>query len=324
MVIIALYVDDTIIASNCNKMLRDAKKVLNEKFDMTDLGEVKSILGMSIKRNRNKGVLTIDQSAYLQSVLERFGMADCNPVSTPMEPGKHYEETPDDEEGFKTREFQALIGSLVYASIATRPDISEAVGKLSQHMSRPNKEHWVAAKRVLRYIKGTLQFGLNFERSDNFELIGYSDADWAGDVDTRKSTSGYIFKLGKATVAWASKKQSVVALSTTEAEYIALCSATQEAVWLRRLLRSLREEQARSTKVFEDNRGAISLSKNPKDHTRTKHIDIKYHYVRDAVQKNEIDVQHSETKQMIADTLTKGLPKPAFEKHRGSMNIGAC
>ena len=320
-VIIALYVDDTIIASNCNEMLLDAKKMLNEKFDMTDLGEVKSILGMSVERNRAKGVLTINQSAYLRSVLERFGMADCNPVSTPMEPGKHYEKTPDDEEGFNTREFQALIGSLVYASIATRPDISEAVGKLSQHMSKPNKEHWAAAKRVLRYIKGTLQFGLYFERSDNFELIGYSDADWAGDVDTRKSTSGYIFMLGKATVAWASKKQSVVALSTTEAEYIALCSATQEAVWLRRLLQSLREGQARPTTIFEDNRGAISLSKNPKDHTRTKHIDIKYHYVRDAVQNNEIDIQPCETKQMIADNLTKGLPKPAFEKHRNAMNV---
>ena len=320
-VIIALYVDDTIIASNCNEMLHDAKKMLNEKFDMTDLGEVKSILGMSVERNRAKGVLTINQSAYLQSALERFGMADCNPVSTPMEPGKHYEKTPDDEEGFNTREFQALIGSLVYASIATRPDISEAVGKLSQHMSRPNKEHWAAAKRVLRYIKGTLQFGLNFERSDNFKLIGYSDADWAGDVDTRKSTSGYVFMLGKATVAWASKKQSVVALSTTEAEYIALCSATQEAVWLRRLLQSLREGQARPTTIFEDNRGAISLSKNPKDHTRTKHIDIKYHYVRDAVQNNEIDIQPCETKLMIADQLTKGLPKPAFEKHRNAMNV---
>ena len=127
--------------------------------------------------------------------------------------------------------------------------------------------------------------------------------------------------LGKATVAWASKKQSVVALSTTEAEYIALCSATQEAVWLRRLLQSLREGQARPTTIFEDNRGAISLSKNPKDHTRTKHIDIKYHYVRDAVQNNEIDIQPCETKLMIADQLTKGLPKPAFEKHRNAMNV---
>ena len=125
-------------------------------------------------------------------------------------------------------------------------------------------------------------------------------------------------------VAWASKKQSVVTLSTTEAEYIALCSATQEAVWLRRLLESLRQGQARPTTVHEDNRGAISLSKNPKDHARTKHIDIKYHYVRDAVQKNYINVEHCETKRMIADTLTKGLPKPAFEQHRNAMNIGAC
>ena len=323
-VILALYVDDTVIASNCDKMLKSAKKMLNEKFDMTDLGEAKSVLGMSIKRNRNEGMLTIDQSAYLRSVLERFGMADCKPVSTPMEPGKHLEKTPDTEEGVEIRNFQALIGSLVYASIATRPDISEAVGKLSQHMSKPNKEHWVAAKRVLRYVKGTLDLGLKFERSNDFELVGYSDADWAGDVDTRKSTSGYVFMLGNAVISWASKKQSVVALSTTEAEYIALCSASQETVWVRRLLESLRVRQVGPTTVFEDNQGTIFLSKNPKDHSRTKHIDIKYHYVRQAVQKGEIDVRYCETKRMIADTLTKGLPKPAFEKHRGSMNIETC
>ena len=291
MVVIALYVDDTVIASDCNKMLHAAKRMLSEKFDMTDLGEAKSILGMSIRRNRKKGVLFVNQSAYLQSVLERFGMAECNPVSTPMEPGKHYEKTPDNEDGLDTREFQALIGSLVYASIATRPDISEAVGKLSQHMARPSKEHWTAAKRVLRYVKGTVELGLKFEHSTKFELVGYSDADWAGDVDTRKSTSGYAFMLGKAIVAWASKQQSVVALSTTEAEYIALASATKAAVWLRRLLQSLGEGQVRSTTIFEDNRGAISLSTNPKDHSRTKHIDIKYHYVRHAVQMKEIDVE---------------------------------
>lgn len=130
--------------------------------------------------------------------------------------------------------------------------------------------------------------------------------------------------LGNAVISWASKKQSVVALSTTEAEYIALCSASQETVWLRRLLESVRVRQVGPTTVFEDNQGTIFLSKNPKDHSRTKHIDIKFHYVRQAVQKGEIDVRYCETKRMIADTLTKGLPKPAFEKHRGSMNIETC
>ena len=191
-------------------------------------------------------------------------------------------------------------------------------------MAKPSSEHWVAAKRVLRYIKGTVNVGLVFRKSDKFDLVGYSDADWAGDVDSRKSTSGYVFMLGNSVISWTSKKQPVVALSTTEAEYIALCLATQEAVWLRRLLASVGQNQKESTKIFEDNQGTIHISKNPRHHPRTKHIDIKYHYVRESVQKNVINVVHCDTNRMVADTFTKGLPKPAFEKHRASMNVGPC
>ena len=322
--IIALYIDDTVIASNCEDMMKSAKKMLNEKFDMTDLGEVKSVLGMAVKRNRKEGILTIDQSSYVQNVLKRFGMDNCNPVSTPLEPGKHFTKTPENEEGVDTQQFQALVGSLIYASIATRPDISHSVAILSRHMSKPSKDHWGGAKRVLRYLKGTINLGLTFKRSSDFQLVGYSDADWAGDVDSRKSTSGYIFKIGDCMISWKSQKQSIVALSTTEAEYTALCSATQESVWLRRLLESINQRQNGSTTIFEDNQGAIYLSKNPRDHARTKHIDIKYHYTRDAVQRNIVNIARCDTKQMLADIFTKGLPKAAFCKHREAMKLGPC
>ena len=171
-------------------------------------------------------------------------------------------------------------------------------------------------KRVLRYVKGTLEYGLTYRYSDEFPLTGYSDADWAGDETTRKSMSGYTFKLGECTISWGSKKQSMVALSTTEAEYIALSLACQEAVWLRNLLADIQLEQAVTT-IHEDNQGAIALSKNPTSHSRTKHIDIKYHYVRDLITRNEINVIYCPSNNMIADLFTKGLPRIQYEQLRG-------
>ena len=197
---------------------------------MEDLGEIKYILGMRVKRDRQTVTLSIDQRGYLEGVLKRFGMDECNPVSTPVEPGKELTKTDENEAGVDTQRYQEIVGSLIYAAITTRPDITHAVNILSQQMAKPNNEHWSAAKRVLRYLKGTLDVGIVYRKSDNFELVGYSDADWAGCVDSRKSTSGYVFMLGGNVISWTSKKQPGVALSTTEAEYIALCLATQEAM----------------------------------------------------------------------------------------------
>lgn len=152
-------------------------------------------------------------------------------------------------------------------------------------------------------------------------LRGFADADWAGDVITRKSTSGYVFQIGNSTISWKSKRQSIVALSSTEAEYVSLCSATQEAVWLRVLLDGMGFKQANATTIFEDNQGAIALAKNPAHHSRTKHIDIKYHYIRDAVSTKEIKLKYCPTQEMIADLLTKGLPRPQFEKLRLELGV---
>ena len=172
-----------------------------------------------------------------------------------MEPGKKYDKLPDDQDPVDIQRYQATIGSLTYASIATRPDISSAVGVLSQFMSRPGPEHWAGIKRVFRYIKGTLDFGLKFVVSNegNLSLQGFADADWA-DVSTRKSTSGYVFRLGGATISWKSKHQPIVALSSTEAEYVTLCSAAQDTIWLRHLLSSIGFEQVSPTTLHEDNK----------------------------------------------------------------------
>ena len=325
-VFIGVYVDDTIFMSNDKAVLDAEKAKISSKFAMDDRGEIHFILGMEVRRDRAKKIITISQKSYLESILSRFGMKDCNPVSTPVETGKRFNNLSEGEETVDIKLYQAAIGSLNYAAIATRPDLSLAVGLLSQHMVSPGKEHWSGVKRVLRYIKGTLDFGLRFEASvpEDFKLSGFSDADWAGCGETRKSTSGQIFKMGNCAISWRSRKQSIVALSTTEAEYVALCEAAQEAVWLRRLLSDIGFSQNTPTVVFEDNQGAISLSQNPKDHSRTKHIDIKYHYIRERVAAKEIAVQHCATGDMTADTLTKGLPKPAYENCRAGMGVHRC
>ena len=268
--------------------------------------------------------MTICQASYLQDVLVRFGMEDCKPVSTPMEAGKVFTSLSDDEETIDIKKYQAAIGSLNYAAVATRPDISTAVGKLSQFMRNPGSDHWSGVKRILRYIKGTMNYGLTFTASDDFTLHGYSDSDWAGCTESRKSTSGYAFFIGSCIVSWASKKQSIVALSSTEAEYVALCSAAQETVWLRNLLADIGFQQNAPTCVKEDNQGAMCLAKNPKDHNRTKHIDIKFHYTRQLITSKELRLEYVPTGKMVADTMTKGLPKPKFTEFRSVMGIQGC
>ena len=316
---IALYVDDTIIVSNDTDFLKAEKLKLKTRFEMEDLGEISYLLGMRITRDRKARTLTIDQNLYLKSVLERFGMSQCKPVATPLEPGKRFEKLPDNEQPVNVSEYQAVLGSLIYASVATRPDLSAAVGVLSQHMSRPSNEHWSAIKRVLRYVKGTMDFGLSFKHTDNFELQGYSDADWGGDVNTR--TSGYIFGTVGSSISWKSNKQSVVALSTTESEYIALCQATQEAVWLRLLFKSVGLNQMKPTVIYEDNQSTIAFAKSSEVHPRMKHVDIKLHYVREVINNKVIDLQYCPTTDMVGDLFTKGVAKPIFEKLRTCMGV---
>ena len=223
-----------------------------------------------------------------------------------------------DDSPFDVSQYQQAIGCLTYAATTTRPDIAAAVGILSQFMSTPSLDHWMGVKRILRYIKGSLHYGLRFYADDNSKdgLIGYTDADWAGDLDTRRSTSGYAFFLGNSVISWLSKRQITVAKSSTEAEYVALSCATQEAIWLRRLLDDIHFGDESPTVIYEDNQGAIELSKNPRHHNRVKHIDIAFHFARERVASGEINVEYCPTEQMIADIMTKPLPRDKFENFR--------
>ena len=322
-VILAVYVDDVVPISDDVEILASEKAKLKERFVMVDNGEIDYLLGLLIKRDRNERKLSISQPCYLENILERFNMTSCNPVATPMETGRKFSKLSDDEAPFTdTQLYQQAVGCLMYAATTTRPDIASAIGILAQYMSAPSMNHWSGIKRILRYIKGTLKYGLLFTAGDTRNhLVGYSDSDWAGDIDTRRSTSGYSFLIGCSLVSWSSRKQATVAKSSTEAEYVALSFATQEAIWLRRLLRSIGCSADSTTTIYEDNQGAIELSRNPKHHNRTKHIDTSFHFTRERVVSKEVSVQYCPTSEMIADAMTKALPRNSFQKLRNYMGV---
>ena len=323
-VIMAVYVDDIIPVSNDPSLLELEKKAICQRFEMVDNGAIEYFLGMFIRRDRENQILTISQPNYINEVLMRFGMSECKPVATPIEPGVKYEKLGDDEEPFDTQTYQQAIGCLTYISTSTRPDIAAAVGMLSKYMSKPGYVHWMGVKRVLRYLRGTYDYGLVFVGNSNDGLNAFSDSDWAGDVETRRSTSGYVMRFGNSTVSWCSRRQATVAKSSTEAEYVALSQATQEVVWLRRLLVDLGVVVNSPTTIREDNQGAIDLSRNPKHHNRTKHIDVSYHFTRERIVTKEIDVCHVPTGDNVADIMTKGLAKGPYEKFRKMLGVWRC
>ena len=243
-------------------------------------------------------------------------MEESTAVSTPIQLGSNLVKVVEEDDMFDQEIYQSAVGSLLYLSTRTRPDISYAVRSVARFTSKRTKQHWTAVKRIFRYLNGTMNFGLLCSKDKEKECTGYSDADWAGDVNDRKSTSGFVFKLCGAAISWRSKKQSCVALSTAEAEYIALASAVQESVWLQELLSSMKEASVKPATIFEDNKSAICLAKNPQYHGRAKHIDIKHHFIRQRVQDGDIKLEFCKSEDMIADMLTKGLNIYQFAKLR--------
>jgi hypothetical protein len=289
-------------------IIQELKRAISSSFAIKDLGPLQFCLGLQIVRDRQQRLITMHQSHYVTSILEQSNMSSCALAATPQNPSVTL--VASDAPASKTTPYRAIVGSLLYLSCCTRPDISTAVGELCRFSANPGVQHWTAVKQVLRYLQGTRPTGIQL--GGDGTLIGWSDANWGGDISTRRSTTGYIFKLGLGPVSWNSKLQPTVALSSCEAEYMALSSATQEALWLRALLQGLGLSQP-PTLIYEDNQGAIELTKNSKNHSRTKHIDIRYHFVKERVQLNEIKIEYCHTSQMIADLFTKALPSAQFK-----------
>ncbi|KAM2004372.1 hypothetical protein ACFX15_027830 [Malus domestica] len=324
-----LYVDDMLIACKSKVEIERLKTQLSNEFEMKDLGEARKILGMEIERNRAKGKISLCQKQYLKKVLQRFRMNEnSKPVSTPL--ASHFKlsasmspKTVEESQYMAQIPYANVVGSLMYAMVCIRPDISQAVSIVSRYMHNPGKGHWQAVKWILRYILGTVNVGLLFQQDKVTGqcVVGYVYSDYAGDLDKRRSTTGFVFTIAGGLVSWRSSLQSTVALSTTEAEYMAVTEAIKEAIWLQGLLDDLGVQQDH-VDVHCDSQSAIHLAKNQVHHARTKHIDVRFHFVREIIDEGDILLQKIGTADNPADMLTKPVSLLKF-KHCLDL-IGIC
>jgi hypothetical protein len=310
-VYLLVYVDDILIAGADKAMVSNIKEELLTRFEGRDLGEITSFLGINITRDRQSRTIKIDQSGMIESIVQQFGLDEAKTKTTPLSPAiklSKNEGEPLDKEKFP---YGTLVGKLMFLTVATRPDIAYSIGTLARFISEPNLTHWQAAKGVVRYLAYTKNRGIIF-RGSNLDLTGYCDADYAGDLDTRKSTTGYVFVINGGAISWNSKRQPTVALSTTEAEYMAAASATKEGLWLKKLFTSL-DIPMTTIDINCDNQSAIKLLKNPIFSVRSKHIDVVHHFARERVQNKEVTFHYISTEDMAADVLTKVLPVSKHE-----------
>jgi len=326
---LVLYVDDILLAANNLSLLHETKKFLSTNFEMKDMGEASYVIGIEIFRDRSQGILGLSQKGYIERILERFGMSKCSPGTVPVQKGDKFNLMQCPKNDVERNEMESIpyasvVGSLMYAQTCTRPDISFAVGMLGRYQSNPGREHWQAAKKVLRYLQGTKDYMLMYRRSNELEVIGYSDSDFAGCIDTRKSTFGYLFMISQGAISWKSAKQTIVASSTMEAEFVACFEATIHALWLRNFISGLAvvDTISKPLKIYCDNSAAVFFSKNDKYSKGAKHMELKYLVVKDEVQKQRVSIMHIRTELMIADPLTKGLQPRQFKEHVQRMGLG--
>jgi hypothetical protein len=328
--IVAVYVDDFLIFSNDEDRKNDLKRYLKSSFRMSDFGTPESFIGLEISRAPS-GAITLKQAKYTAEILERFRMDACNSVPTPygaeVLSRKHCPATDNDLRHMATIPYREAVGALIHLARCTRPDIAERVRAVGRFSHNPGRQHWVAVKRIFRYLKGTTHLGLTYGAPgslDRFchkdapkvgppsslELRGYADSDWATCPDSRRSVTGYVFFLNGGPVAWKSRTQPTVASHTSEAEYMAASDASKTAVALRNFLGELDLPQDTATIIFEDNNGCISMAKNERSSERSKHIDIRHHLIREYVKQGRIHLAKVASKENVADLLTK-LVRPA-------------
>ncbi len=306
---VLVHVDDLLVAAPQLSTVQHVKQALSSVFTIHDMGPAKFYLGMEILRDRGQHALLLSQKRFASDVVLRFGMSEAKPKSIPLSTAVKLSKDAGDP--LAGQPYSELVGALLYLSVCTRPDIAHSVGMLARYMSAPTTAHWEAAKSVLRYVASTVGVGVRFVRGSTESVLGYCDADYAGDVDSRKSTTGYVFVLHGGAISWSSRLQPTVAASTAEAEYMSAASAVKEALWLRKLLPELHVTTS-TVHILCDNQGAVKLLKHPIASVRSKHIDVLHHFARERVARGDVSFRYCPTANMVADCMTKSLPEQKF------------
>jgi transposase InsO family protein len=320
---VILYVDDITILGASSEAVKRLKSDLAKRYEITDLGEIASYLGVRITRDRSRKRIEIDQSGYIKDIIDRFGMADANPHNTPLPAGAETHLIKYDGEASQSdiKDYQSLIGSLLYVQIGTRPDISFAVSRLAQYAANPSPQHLRLAKYVLSYLLGSVDTRVCYDGADGDGLQGYSDSSLGDQTDDRHSTSGYVYLLANGAISWTSRRQHTVAQSTTEAEYMAMTDAANQAAWYRNILSELGYSIDDPIPIHGDNKGAIDLALNPVTGRRSKHIDIKHHAIREYVENDQVSLIRTPTTEMIADGFTKSLSRALLHRFNQGMGL---
>lgn len=318
-----VHVDDFLYASSSDAARDQFVTLLGDKWTITNLGEARFCIGIALERNLAACTISLSQTALIDKILVTFRLSECSPVSTPMDPGLKLQRPSSsaDHDAAAHLPYRALVGSLNYLAVGTRPDIAYAVQQLAQFLDCYASVHWEAAKRVARYLKGTRDLKLTLGGAHTARLLGFTDSDWARCPETRRSIGGYCFNLGSGAISWAARKQKTVSDSSTEAEYIAAADAAKECVWLRSVLAAFSLLTPGATPLYADNRGAIILSDDSSFHARTKHIDIKHHILRDFTSKQLLSLHFIPSTNNVADIFTKPLAFPLFSKFRSWLGL---
>ncbi|XP_014506331.1 uncharacterized protein LOC106766087 [Vigna radiata var. radiata] len=320
MLIVCLCVDDPLVTGSSVEKITNFKDQMLQEFEMSDLGQLSYFLGIEFTKI-DEGML-MHQSRYALDMLTKFNMLHCNSANTPTEVGVKLEKDPE-EEVVDPTEYRRMVGSLRYLC-NTRPDICYSVGLISRFMHNPRVSHLNAVKRILRYLKGTYKYGILLTKGEpggEVRVTTYSNLDWCRDKGDRKSTTGNVFFLEGAPNSWSCTEEPVVALSSCEAEYIAACEATCQAAWLDSLMRELKIEVKGKVRLLVDNKSAIDLTKHPTSHGRSKHIETRFHFIREQVSKGKLEVLYCRSEDQIVDILTKALKGEHFLTLRKQIGV---
>lgn len=281
-----------------------------------------SVFTLHITRDRSQGIIYIDQSKYIKEILEKFNMINSKCIDTPSDSNKRLKRGEATDPSFidESIPYQQAVGSLMYLIQGTRPDLAYSVNNVCRYNMCYAKEHWIAVKSIMRYLRGTIDMKLAFKRNANHDIMAYTDADWGADINDRKSVTGFVFIRSGAAISWCSKKQPTVALSTAEAEYMALSACTQEAMWLKQLNDEIFDTN-KSINIFSDNQSAICIAENNGYSSRSKHIDLRHHFIREKIINKSCILHYVSTDKNIADALTKALAKQKFTAFANSFGL---